>query len=127
MNRNPENYFQMIENAAFSPSNVVPGIGFSPDKMLQARIFSYADAHRYRLGTHYEALPANAPKNSKVNHYHKDGSMRFFTNDFGNPDAYYEPNQYEGPVADFSVKEPPLRIDGDADRYQVLFARSAQH
>lgn len=118
MNRNPANYFQMIENAAFSPSNVVPGIGFSPDKMLQARIFSYADAHRYRLGTHYEALPANTPKAATVQHYHKDGQMRFFTNDFDNPDAYYEPNQYGGPVADPSVKEPPLRIDGDADRYR---------
>ena len=117
LNRNPENYFMLIENAAFSPSNVVPGIGFSPDKMLQARIFSYADAHRYRLGTHYEALPANAAKNAPVNHYHKDGPMRFFTNDFGNPDAYYEPNQYGGPVADDTVKEPPLKISGDADRY----------
>ena len=113
----PENYFQMIENAAYSPSNVVPGIGFSPDKMLQARVFSYADAHRYRLGTHYEALPANAPKNAKVNHYHKDGAMRFFTNDFDNPDAYYEPNQHNGPVAQVENPEPPLRIDGDADRY----------
>ncbi len=120
MNRNPENYFQMVENAAYSPSNVVPGIGFSPDKMLQARVFSYADAHRYRLGTHYEMLPANAAKSTaNVNHYHKDGSMRFFTNDFGNPDAYYEPNQYGGPVADWSVKEPPMKIDGDADRYVV--------
>ncbi|MBH0111559.1 catalase [Novosphingobium sp. YJ-S2-02] len=117
MHTNPENYFQMVENAAFSPSNIVPGISFSPDKMLQARVFSYADAHRYRLGTHYEALPANAPKAAQVNHYHKDGSMRFFTNDFGNPDAYYEPNQYEGPVADASVQEPPLRIDGDMNRY----------
>lgn len=62
LNRNPDNYFAEIEQAAFSPSNVVPGIGFSPDKMLQARIFSYADAHRYRLGTHYEALPVNAPR-----------------------------------------------------------------
>jgi len=113
----PENYFQMIENAAYSPSNVVPGIGFSPDKMLQARIFSYADAHRYRLGTHYEALPANAPRNAKVNHYHKDGAMRFFTNDFDNPDAYYEPNQHSGPQAQVENPEPPLRIDGDADRY----------
>ncbi|PZX18485.1 catalase [Palleronia aestuarii] len=117
MNRNPENYFQIVENAAFSPSNVVPGIGYSPDKMLQARVFSYADAHRYRLGTHYEMLPANAPRAAAVNHYHKDGSMRFFSNDFGNPNAYYEPNQYDGPVADESAKEPPLRIDGDADRY----------
>lgn len=110
----PENYFQLVENAAFNPNNIVPGIGFSPDKMLQARIFSYSDAHRYRLGTHYEALPANAPKNAKVNHYHKDGAMRFFTNDFGNPNAYYEPNQYDGPVADESVAEPPLRIDPEA-------------
>ena len=62
LNRNPENYFAEIEQAAFSPSNIVPGIGFSPDKMLQARIFSYPDAHRHRLGTHYEALPVNAPK-----------------------------------------------------------------
>ncbi len=119
MNRNPENYFQMVENAAYSPSNVVPGIGYSPDKMLQARVWSYADAHRYRLGTHYEALPANAPHAANVNHYHKDGAMRFFSNDFGNPDAYYEPNQYGGPVAEPAVAEPPLRIDGDATRYAV--------
>ena len=119
MNRNPDNYFQMVENAAYSPSNVVPGIGFSPDKMLQARVFSYADAHRYRLGTHYEALPANAPHAAKVQHYHKDGAMRFFTNDFGNPDAYYEPNQYGGPVADPAAMEPPLRIDAEAFRHPV--------
>ena len=117
MNRVPENYWQLVENAAYSPSNVVPGIGFSPDKMLQARVWSYADAHRYRLGTHYEALPANAPHAAKVQHYHKDGAMRFFTNDFDNPDAYYEPNQYGGPVADPSVQEPPLRIDPEAFRY----------
>ncbi|HEX7262221.1 MAG TPA: catalase, partial [Luteolibacter sp.] len=61
LNRNPENYFNEVEQAAFSPSNIVPGIGFSPDKMLQARIFSYADAHRYRIGTWYEALPVNRP------------------------------------------------------------------
>ena len=116
LNRNPENYFAEIEQAAFSPSNVVPGIGFSPDKMLQARIFSYADAHRHRLGTHYEALPVNAPK-SPVHHYHKDGSMRFFQNDTGNPDAYYEPNSVNGPAEAPEFREPPLRIDGDADRY----------
>jgi catalase len=116
LNRNAENYFAEIENAAYSPSNVVPGISFSPDKMLQARIFSYADAHRYRLGTHYEALPVNAPR-SERNHYHKDGPMRFFRNDTGNPDAYYEPNSFDGPVEDASVKEPPLRIAGDAERY----------
>ncbi len=116
LNRNAQNYFTEIEMAAYSPSNVVPGIGFSPDKMLQARIFSYADAHRYRLGTHYEALPVNRPK-SEVNHYHKDGAMRFFSNDTGNPEAYYEPNTLDGPAEDTSFAEPPLRISGDADRY----------
>ncbi|MDQ8182835.1 catalase [Pelagicoccus sp. SDUM812005] len=117
LNRNADNYFTDIEMAAYSPSNVVPGIGFSPDKMLQARVFSYADAHRYRLGTHYEALPVNRPK-SPINHYHKDGAMRFFSNDFGNPDAYYEPNTVAGSAQeDPSVKEPALRISGDADRY----------
>lgn len=116
LNRNPDNYFAEIEQAAFSPSNIVPGIGFSPDKVLQARIFSYADAHRYRLGTHYEALPVNAPK-CPVHHYHKDGAMRFFKNDTGNPDAYYEPNSVGGPAEDPSYAEPPLKISGDADRF----------
>ncbi len=115
LNRNPDNYFAEVEQAAFSPSNVVPGIGFSPDKMLQARIFSYADAHRYRLGTHYEALPVNRPK-CPVHHYHQDGPMRFFPNN-PNPDAYYEPNSFGGPAQDPSVAEPPLKISGDADRY----------
>jgi catalase len=116
LNRNADNYFAEIEQLALSPSNVVPGIGFSPDKMLQARIFSYADAHRHRIGTHYEALPVNAP-HVPVHNYNKDGAMRFTRNDSGNPDAYYEPNSFNGPVQDTSVKEPPLRIAGDADRY----------
>ena len=116
LNQNPDNYFAEIEQAAFSPSNVVPGIGFSPDKVLQARIFAYADAHRHRLGTHYEALPVNAPK-CPVHHYHKDGAMRFFANDTGNPNAYYEPNSVDGPCEDPGYREPPLRISGDADRY----------
>lgn len=117
LNKNPENYFQHIENVAFSPSNVIPGISFSPDKVLQSRIFAYADAHRYRLGTHYEALPPNKPKN-EVYHYHKDGSMRFFTNDYGNSDAYYEPNTKGGAVEDPSVEEPPLKVTGDIRRYE---------
>jgi catalase len=115
LNRNPDNYFAEVELAAFSPSNIVPGISFSPDKMLQARIFSYADAHRHRLGTHYEALPINAPK-CPVNHYHKDGHMRFFPNN-PIPDAYYEPNSFNGPVESPEFKEPPLKISADADRY----------
>ncbi len=115
LNRNADNYFAEIEQVAFSPSNIVPGIGFSPDKMLQARIFSYADAHRYRLGTHYEALPVNAPK-VPVHNYHKDGAMRFFPPGT-NPDAYYEPNSFGGPKQDDKFREPPLRLSGDADRY----------
>ena len=116
LNRNPENYFAEIEQAAFSPSNIVPGIGFSPDKVLQARVFSYADAHRYRLGTHYEALPVNAPK-CPVHHYHKDGAMRFFATGHGNPDAYYEPNSFGGAAQSDQYAEPPLKISGDASRY----------
>ena len=116
LNRNASNYFAEIEQAAFSPSNMVPGIGASPDRMLQARIFSYADAHRYRLGTHYEALPVNAPK-CPVHHYHKDGAMRFFRNDSGNADAYYEPNSFSGPKQDPSVAEPPMKVSGVAARH----------
>ncbi len=114
LNRNPEHYFAEIEQSSFSPSNIVPGIGFSPDKMLQARIFSYADAHRYRVGTHYESLPVNAPRSVK-NTYHADGPMRFDAPK--GTDAYYEPNSFNGPVEQPSAKEPPLHIDGDADRY----------
>jgi catalase len=115
LNRNADNYFIEIEQAAFSPSNIVNGIGFSPDKMLQARIFSYADAHRHRLGTHYEALPVNAPR-CPVHNYHKDGAMRFFP-PAANPDAFYEPNSFGGPAEAPEYREPPLRISGDADRY----------
>lgn len=114
LNRNPENYFQEIEQSAFSPSNIVPGISFSPDKMLQARIFSYADAHRYRVGTWYEMLPVNRPK-SHVDHYHLDGAMNFGTP--ASRDAYYEPNSFNGPQEDIRFAEPPLKVSGDADRY----------
>jgi catalase len=116
LNRNPDNYFQEIECAAFSPSNIVPGISWSPDKMLQARIFSYADAHRYRLGTHYEMLPVNAPR-CPVHHYHKDGPMRFFKPLTGNADAFYEPNSFNGPVQDERFLEPQLELSGAAVRY----------
>jgi catalase len=117
LDRNPDNYFAQIEQLAFSPSNVVPGIGFSPDKMLQARVFAYADAHRYRLGTHYETLPVNAPR-CPVHHYHHDGAMRPDVPRFGAVDnAYYEPNSFGGPVQDPSFREPPLRLSGAADRW----------
>ena len=114
LNRNPENYFAEVEQAAFSPSNVLPGISWSPDKMLQSRVFSYADAHRYRVGTHYEMLPVNRPLVA-VNHYHMDGPMRFDAPK--GPDAYYEPNSFNGPAEDPAFREPPLRLHGDGDRY----------
>ena len=117
MNRNPQNYFAEIEQAAFSPANVVPGISFSPCKMLQARIFSYADAHRYRLGSNFERLPVNAPKATKVmNPYQRDGAMRF--DDNCGPGPNYEPNSFGGPTEDSAYREPPLKIAGDADRYE---------
>ncbi len=117
LNRNPANYFAEVEQAAFSPANVVPGISFSPCKMLQARIFSYADAHRYRLGVNFERLPINAPRATTVqNTYQRDGAMRF--DDNAGPDPNYEPNSTGGPVADPAYAEPPLRISGDADRYE---------
>ncbi|MFD1910710.1 catalase [Halodurantibacterium flavum] len=117
LNRNPRNYFAEVEQLAFSPSNVVRGIGHSPDRMLQGRIFAYADAHRYRLGTHYEALPVNRPL-CPVHHYHKDGAMRFFDN-LSNPDAYYEPNSFSGPKEDGSFIEPPLDLHGPAFRFDL--------
>jgi len=116
LNKNPQNYFAEIEQAAFSPANLVPGISFSPDKMLQARLFAYADAHRYRLGTNYERLPINQPHATKVhNPYQRDGSMRY--DDNGGPGPNYEPNSFGGPTEDPSVKEPPLKISGNADHY----------
>lgn len=114
LNRNPENYFAEIEQAAFEPSNIVPGISFSPDKMLQARIMSYADAHRYRIGVNYAALPVNKP-HSPVHTYHRDGNMRFDGNEGGA--VNYEPNSMGGPVEDARFNEPPLKVSGDADRY----------
>jgi catalase len=114
LNRNPDHYFAEIEQAAFEPSNVMRGIGFSPDKMLQARVFAYADAHRYRIGTHYGLLSVNHAK-VPVHQYYSDGAMRLDAPK--GTDAYYEPNSFNGPVDDPSVKEPPLRISGDADRY----------
>lgn len=83
---------------------------------MRGRNFAYADAHRYRLGTRDEALPVNAPK-CPVHHYHEDGATRFFRNDAGNPDAYCEPNSLGGPAQAPEYEEPPLRLSGDAARY----------
>lgn len=117
LNKNPENYFNEVEQAAFSPSNIVPGIGFSPDKMLQGRIFSYPDAQRYRIGSNYHLLPVNAPK-SPANTYNLAGSMNFSDYKY---QAYYEPNSCEkSPKEDKSYLEPDLAIEGAAQRYAPL-------
>jgi catalase len=97
LNRNPENFFAQIEQSAFEPSNFVPGIDTSPDKMLLGRLFSYADAHRYRIGTNYTQLPVNAPK-SPVHSFSKEGAMRYGWNDPKIP--VYAPNSHGGPAAD---------------------------
>lgn len=118
LNKNPENYFNEVEQAAFSPANIVPGIGFSPDKMLQGRIFSYPDAHRYRIGTNYHLLPVNRAR-SEVNTYNVAGSMNSDT--YKNGPAYYEPNSYsDSPKEDKSYLEPDLALDGAAQRYAPL-------
>ncbi|EAK0436552.1 catalase [Campylobacter lari] len=118
LNKNVQNYFNEVEQAAFSPSNIVPGIGFSPDKMLQARIFSYPDAHRYRIGTNYHLLPVNRAK-SEVNTYNVAGAMNFDT--YKNGAAYYEPNSYDdSPKEDKSYLEPDLVLEGSAQRYTPL-------
>ncbi|MDG2207072.1 MAG: catalase [Pirellulales bacterium] len=115
LNRNPQNYFAEVEQAAFSPANVVSGIGFSPDKVLQGRILSYADAQRYRLGVNHTALPINRPQ-CPVHTYHRDGAMRFDGNAGREPN--YEPNSFGGPQEDPSYRQPPLPLEGDVDRYE---------
>lgn len=114
LNRNPENYFTEVEQAAFTPANIVPGIGHSPDKVLQMRILSYGDAQRYRIGANHQLLPVNAAR-CPVHNYQRDGAMRF--DDNGGGSVNYQPNSFDGPVEDVSAKEPPLAISWYADRY----------
>ncbi|MGJ3523072.1 catalase [Nitratidesulfovibrio sp. D1] len=111
LNRNPENYFAEVEQAAFNPANVVPGISFSPDKMLQGRLFSYGDAHRYRLGVNHHLIPVNSAR-CPVHSYHRDGMMRVDGN-HGSTLAY-EPNSYGEWQEQPDFAEPPLAIKGDA-------------
>jgi len=113
LNRNPSNYFTDVEQAAFSPGNLVPGIAPSPDKMLQGRIFAYHDAHRYRLGPNYEQLPVNAPK-AAVNTYQRDGFMRL--QNFGGEPNYW-PNSFGGPEPDPRAVEPGFEVTGIAARH----------
>ena len=114
LNRNPDNYFQDVEQAAFNPAHVVPGIGFSPDRMLQGRLFSYGDAQRYRLGVNHVQIPVNSPR-CPTHSYHRDGQMRVD----GNHGArlHYEPNSYGEWQQQSQFREPSLRLDGPADRW----------
>ncbi|MCR8557304.1 catalase [Mucilaginibacter sp. BJC16-A38] len=114
LNRNPENYFAEVEQAAFNPAQVVPGIGFSPDKMLQGRLFSYGDAQRYRLGVNHHQIPVNAPK-CPFHSYHRDGAMRTDTN-YGGAKSY-EPNSFSEWQEQPDFSEPPLKINGDAGHW----------
>ncbi|WPU24454.1 catalase KatA [Cedecea neteri] len=114
LNRNPDNYFSDVEQVAMSPANVVPGIGFSPDRMLQGRLFSYGDAHRYRLGVNHHQIPVNAPK-CPFHNYHRDGAMRVDGNS-GNG-ATYEPNSFNVFQEQPDFSEPPLSLEGAADHW----------
>jgi len=116
LNRNPENYFAEVEQSAFSPANFVPGIGPSPDKMLQGRLFSYHDTHRHRLGPNYHLLPVNAPKACPMNNYQRDGFMRFDNNSGGDPNYY--PNSFGGPPPDPKAAEPNFEVSGEAARQE---------
>ena len=111
LNRNPENYFAEVEQAAFNPANIVPGIGFSPDKMLQGRLFSYGDAQRYRLGVNHYQIPVNAAK-CPYHSFHRDGAMRVDGNYGGT--KHYEPNSFNEWQEQPEHKEPPLALHGDA-------------
>lgn len=111
LNRNPENYFAEVEQLAFSPANVVPGISFSPDKMLQSRLFSYGDAQRYRLGVNHHQIPVNAPK-CPFHTSHRDGSMRVDNNN--GSEVGYEPNSKGALQEQPDFAEPPLSIEGAA-------------
>ena len=115
LNRNPENYFAEIEQAAFNPASVVPGISFSPDRMLQGRLFSYGDAQRYRLGVNHHQIPVNSPKAVLHPHsFHRDGQMR--TDGNLGSELHYEPNSY-GNWKDNAANNEPLEKAGDVKRY----------
>jgi catalase len=110
LNRNPENYFAEVEQAAFNPANFVPGIGPSPDKMLQGRLFAYGDTHRYRLGANHTQLPINCPHAAKAANYLRDGSMRFDGN--SGRAKNYEPNSFDGPVQSNQPLWAPIAVEG---------------
>lgn len=111
LDRNPANYFAEVEQAAFTPANVVPGVSFSPDRMLQSRLFAYGDAQRYRLGVNHHQIPVNAPR-CPVHSYHRDGAMR--TDGNHGSTIGYEPNSKGEWREQSQFAEPPLALDGAA-------------
>ena len=115
LNRNPENYFAEVEQAGFDPAHFVPGIGPSPDKMLQGRLFAYGDAHRYRLGINHTQLPVNAPHATTTDNYGRDGMMRF--DDNGGSDKNYEPNSFGGPTESGESLYAGIEVDGVTGSY----------
>ena len=119
LNRNPENYFAEVEQAAFGPGNLVPGIAVSPDKMLQARVFSYHDTHLHRLGPNYHLIPVNSPKAAPGKSYQRDGFMRVDAGGGGGPN--YWPNSFDGPAPDPGAGEPPFEVAGPAGRHPYAF------
>ena len=114
LNKNPENYFADVEQAAFNPAHIVPGLGFSPDRMLQGRLFSYGDAQRYRLGINHSQIPVNTPR-CPYHSYHRDGAMRVDGNQGSR--LHYEPNSYGEWQEQPDFSEPPLALEGAADRF----------
>ena len=114
LNRNPENYFAEVEQAAFSPSHIVPGIGYSPDKMLQGRLFSYGDAQRYRLGVNHDLIPVNRP-HCPVHTFHRDGQMRIDDNKGGT--TGYAPNSKGEWQHQPQYRPVPMDPDGAIDHY----------
>jgi catalase len=115
LTRNPDNYFAEVEQAAFNPANFVPGIGPSPDKMLQGRLFAYGDAHRYRLGVNHTLLPVNAPHAVRAQNYGRDGFMRF--DDNGKRAKNYEPNSFGGPQQSNEPLYGPIEVRGLAGSF----------
>ena len=119
LNRNPENYFAEVEQAAFSPANLVPGIEASPDKLLQGRLFAYADAHRYRLGVNHNQIPVNCPFSAKTNTKQRDGFMTVDGN--GGASANYYPNSVDNTVMDKGALEHGYEVNGVVARTEYIY------
>ncbi|NOY56187.1 MAG: catalase [Actinobacteria bacterium] len=116
LDRNPDNYFAQVEQSGFNPGNFVPGIGPSPDKMLQGRLFAYGDAHRYRLGVNHTRLPVNSPHAATADNYGRDGFMRF--DDNAGRQKNYEPNSFDGPIQSDEAHYAGIDVGGVTGTYE---------